>query len=89
VPARRPGASGVPLDDNLAIYDDVGQLLNLLNTTAAGVWERCDGGATFEEMVRALVESHDAPPEVIAHDAWETVRKLAELGLVVDAAEQA
>ena len=33
-------------------YDDVGQLLILLNTSAASVWERCDGTTTLDEMAR-------------------------------------
>ena len=32
-PRRREGASAVELDDNLALYDDVGQLLILLNAS--------------------------------------------------------
>ena len=40
---RLDGAAAVELDDNVALYDDVGQLLILLNMSAAAVWERCDG----------------------------------------------
>jgi hypothetical protein len=86
VPVRRPGSAGVPLDDDVAVYDDVGQLLILLNPSAAAVWERCDGAATFEEIVQGLAASHAESAEVIWHDAWETVRKLGDLGLVEDAA---
>ena len=34
VPVRREGASAVELDENVAVYDDVGQLLILLNSSA-------------------------------------------------------
>ena len=53
-PTRRAGASTVELDDNVAVYDDVGQLLILLNTSAAAVWEHCDGATTVDDMVRGL-----------------------------------
>jgi Coenzyme PQQ synthesis protein D (PqqD) len=86
-PSRRHGASGVPLDDNLAIYDEVGQLLILLNVGAASVWERCDGTATFGDITADLARAHSGDAAAIAKDAWLTVRKLAELGLVTDAAE--
>ena len=87
MPRRRPGASAVELDDNVAVYDDVGQLLILLNAGAAAVWERCDGATTFADLVGTLTVSHvDESPDAIEQDAWQTVRKLADLGLVEDAA---
>jgi hypothetical protein len=81
-PRRRPGASSVELDDNIAVYDDVGQLLILLNTSAAAVWERCDGVTTVGDMVCALASAHGAHADDIAEDVERTVAKLAELGLV-------
>ena len=83
--ARRTGVSAVELDDNLAVYDEVGQLLILLNTSAATVWDLCDGETTLDEMRRLLTGAHLGPPAEIAEDVRQTVRKLAELGLVVDA----
>jgi hypothetical protein len=75
------------LDDNVAVYDDIGQLLILLNAGAAAVWDRCDGATTFAELARALAQAHtEESADAIAHDAWQTVRRLADLGLVDDAA---
>ena len=85
LPARRAGASAVELDDNVAVYDDVGQLLILLNTSAAAVWERCDGRTTVDDMVGALAVAHGTQAEDIAEDVRRTVAKLAELGLVAEA----
>ena len=76
------------LDDNVALYDEVGQLMILLNTSAAAVWELCDGGRTLDDIGHALAEAHGATgaaAAVIGDDVRLTVRKLAELGLVVDA----
>jgi Coenzyme PQQ synthesis protein D (PqqD) len=88
-PRRREGAAGVPLDDNLAVYDEVGQLLILLNVAAAAVWERCDGTSTFGDITADLARAHTGDAAAIAEDAWVTVRKLAELGLVADPDEAA
>jgi hypothetical protein len=85
LPARRAGASAVELDDNLAVYDDVGQLLILLNSSAAAIWERCDGRTTVDDLVRALAVAHRADADDIAEDVQRTVAKLAELGLVAQA----
>jgi Coenzyme PQQ synthesis protein D (PqqD) len=85
LPLRRADASTVTLDDNLAVYDDVGQLLILLNTSAAVVWERCDGTTTLDELVRDLAAPFPDDATDIAEDVRQTVAKLRELGLVVDA----
>jgi hypothetical protein len=85
-PTRRAGASTVELDENVAVYDDVGQLLILLNTSAAAVWEHCDGTTTVDGMVRALAAAHPDDAADIGEDVRQTVRKLVELGLVVDGA---
>ena len=84
---RREGASAVELDDNIAVYDDVGQLLILLNTSAGSVWELCDGSTTVDDMIRALGEVYPDDTSVIGDDVRETLRKLAEMGLVSEAPE--
>ena len=81
-PQRRDDASAVELDDNLALYDGVGELLILLNPSAASVWQHCDGATTLDDMVRALVEAHGEDARVIEGDVRQTVRKLADLGLL-------
>jgi nucleotide-binding universal stress UspA family protein len=85
VPHRRDGASAVQLDDNVALYDEVGQLLILLNVSAGVVWDLCDGSTTVDEMVHQLAAAHPDDATVIGGDVRQTLRKLAELGLVTDA----
>jgi hypothetical protein len=84
-PVRREGAAAVVLDDNVALYDDVGQLLIMLNSSAAVIWECCDGTMTVDDMVHELTAAHPDDAGVIGEDVRQTVRKLVELGLVVDA----
>jgi hypothetical protein len=82
---RREGADAVELDDNVALYDDVGQLLIMLNSSAAVIWECCDGTTTLDDMVRELAEAHPDDAVEIGEDVRQTLRKLVELGLVIDA----
>ena len=82
---RRAGASTVELDDNVAVYDDVGQLLILLNTERGGglgALRRHDDGR--RHGARRLAAAHPDDAAVIGEDVRQTVRKLVELGLVVD-----
>lgn len=88
-PIRRAGASAIELDDNVALYDDVGRLLILLNASAATVWELCDGIRTVNEMIATLAAAHPEEADVIAEDVRQTISKLAELGLVDEGAESA
>jgi hypothetical protein len=83
---RLDGAVAVELDDNVALYDDVGQVLIMLNSSAAVIWECCDGATTLDDMVRELAAAHPDDAAEIVEDVRQTLRKLVELGLVVDAA---
>jgi pyrroloquinoline quinone biosynthesis protein D len=87
VPVRREGALGVELDDNIAVYDDVGQLMILLNSSAGAVWNLCDGTRTVDEMITELAETYPDGAAVIRDDVRETLRKLAEIGLVSEGSE--
>jgi hypothetical protein len=77
----------VELDDNVALYDDVGQLLIMLNSSAAVIWEFCDGATTLDDMVHELAAAHPDDAADIGEDVRQTVRKLVELGLVAEAAD--
>lgn len=84
-PLRREGAPAVELDDNLALYDEAGQFLILLNASATAVWELCDGATTPDDMVRLLTGRHPEQAAAIEDDVRLTLGKLTELGLVTDA----
>jgi hypothetical protein len=84
-PLRREDAAAVQLDDNVALYDDAGQLLIMLNSSAAVIWQCCDGTTTVDDMVRELTAAHPDDAAVIGEDVRLTVGKFVELGLVVDA----
>jgi hypothetical protein len=81
-PTRRVGVSAVALDDNVALYDDVGQLLILLNRSAAAVWHSCDGVNTLSEVVEILARAHAESVATVQGDVWATIHKLRELGLL-------
>ena len=83
-PQRRAHGAAVELDENVALYDEGGQLLIMLNSSAAAVWRCCDGSTTFDDMVRALADAHPGETAAIGEDVRLTVRKLAELGLVTE-----
>jgi hypothetical protein len=48
------------------------------------VWNLCDGSSTVDEIVATLARTYPDDAEVIAVDVCETLRKLAEIGLVTE-----
>jgi Coenzyme PQQ synthesis protein D (PqqD) len=86
LPLARADISTVELDDNVAIYDDQGRVLVLLNSTAHAVLERSDGRTPFEQIVLDLADLYDEQLDLIADDVGKTLRKLVSMGLVADAA---
>jgi hypothetical protein len=82
MPRARPGISSTQLDDNVAIYDEVGQVLVMLNATASAVLDCCDGSTTFDAMVAQLAQRHSTSVDSIREDVRRTLRKLASMGLV-------
>jgi hypothetical protein len=81
----RAGLSMVPLGESVALYDDVGGALIMLNAGAATVWDCCDGLTRFEDIVEALMQAHVVTGDSIREDVRRTLRKLSSLGLVIEA----
>ena len=76
----------MPLNDGVGLYDQVGQVLFVLNVGAAAIWSRCDGGSSVAAMVDALAAAHGADGATVAHDVKRTLHELARHGVVTDAA---
>ncbi len=74
----------VPVDDNVAIYDEVGHVLLMLNASASAVLEMCAGTITADEIVDRLSMSYAVAKSELRSDVWLTLLKLATLGLIRD-----
>jgi Coenzyme PQQ synthesis protein D (PqqD) len=72
-PRRREGVSAA--EENLALQDEVGQLLISLYTSAASVWELCDGRTSVESMVPTFADAHPSDAAVMGEDVRQTLRK--------------
>jgi len=72
------------LNGELVLIDvDTGQYYTL-NEVGGRVWALCDGSTTVAQLVVALCEEFDAPPEVVKADVVELVADLAKEGLLVE-----
>jgi hypothetical protein len=82
VPVIRGGVTLVPLDESTALYDEIGQFVVTLNSSASEIWRRCDGSATVEEIVFVIARGYGANEQEVRHDVRATLGELRTLGLL-------
>jgi hypothetical protein len=82
VPVIRRGVTLVPLDESTALYDEIGQFVVTLNSSASEIWRCCDGSATMEDIVSDIARGYGADEQEVRHDVWATLSKLRSLGLL-------
>lgn len=82
-PRRRSEIRADPLPDGSAVlFDPRTEMAYALTTSAALVWEACDGRHTAAAIVEELTAMYDAPPEVIARDVHALLQHLAASDLL-------
>ena len=72
----------VTVDDSLFVYDETARRFFMLNTSAAAIYEHCDGQRSVDEIAAAMVELHPEGGPRVDADVREAVEGLVELGLV-------
>jgi len=82
VPLRRLEIEWVELDGEVVVYDVQADHVHRLNPSAASVWAACDGSATVAEIVGAMQKTHAGSDGLIAHDVFDALARLREVGLV-------
>ncbi len=84
----RPKLDGVtvrPVEDELLLLDSETQRIHQLNPTASLIWRCCGEAASEEEIATQLVARYAVDEAVALRDVADTLRRLLELRLVVDA----
>ena len=79
---RREDLEWAELDDEIVVYDRLGEHLHRLNAPAATVWRACDG-RRFTDIVVSVRTVYDGEPDVIAREVRGIVDEFAGAGLVV------
>ncbi len=83
-----PKLTGVtvrPVEDELLILDSETQRIHQLNPTASFIWRCCGESASEAEIASLLAEKFAVDKDIALRDVAETLRRLRELKLVVDA----
>ena len=83
VPQRVQGVRERMLEDELLLYFQRQEAGCTLSPTAQSIWELCDGARSLRDISGELERRHDLPAGLLSEDVGATVRKLAELQVLV------
>jgi hypothetical protein len=86
--AVRPKLNGVTVravEDELLLLDRNTQRIHQLNRTASFIWRCCGETASQEEIASQLAARYAVDEAVALKDVADTLRRLLELRLVVEA----
>jgi hypothetical protein len=69
-------------DQTVLLYQRDTSLAVPVNQVGAAIWEMCDGGHTFQQIVDKLAGTYDQERSTIEQDASAFLDELLRLGLV-------
>jgi pyrroloquinoline quinone biosynthesis protein D len=81
-PIRAKSAVWRRVGDEVVVIRGDGLSTHILNTTAALVWEMCDGEHSIAEMASMLATRFDVSPEVAQADIEEVNDRLVQAGIM-------
>lgn len=82
IPKRNPDTSVEAVEDELLVLNQASHQVHHLNPSAAFVYECCDGVASVDEIVSAVVARFDVDLDSARHDVAETLTRLEKLELI-------
>lgn len=82
VPHRRVTLAEAELDGDVVIYDDAGDAMHILNSSAALIWQSLDGKATVDDLVEDFVDLTGSPRETIRADLVATLASFLDRNLL-------
>jgi hypothetical protein len=82
-PKRNPALHAETMDDELLLYDPSGSRIVQLSSTAALIWQLCDGQRTVEDMISLLQAAYPDAAESIALDVPDMLDQWVEAGCLI------
>lgn len=70
------------IDDDIVVIRDDGLKVDVLNKTAARIWEMCSGDFGPDEIAGNLCERYDVSFEQASTDVRNVMAKMVEIGLL-------
>ena len=81
-PRRKDGVTLRRSVDEIILFDPESEDVHFVNTTAAAIWELCDGETDEAEMVAAICQLTGMPYEVVEEDVSTLLQEFDAAGLI-------
>jgi hypothetical protein len=86
-PQRKLGIEAKAIGAETLLYNESGEEIHVLNTTAKSIWELCDGQHTPQEMERAIREEYSIAAEMnVIADIERTLQVFSTKNLLANPA---
>lgn len=83
IPIKNEGVLSQQINNETLLYNPSKGNVHVLNTTAAFVWELCDGLHTIEDMINHLNENYQFPEgSNVIQDLTEIINKFSEMEII-------
>ena len=79
---RDPNVIWRKIDDSVVIIKEDGTKLVTLNSTAAYIWEKCNGEMDARTIAAEIQEKFKASYEEVYEDVVTSLKKLEDMGLL-------
>jgi PqqD family protein of HPr-rel-A system len=81
-PRRKDGVTLRRSVEEIILFDPESEDVHFVNTTAAAIWELCDGQTEEAEMVEAICQLTGMPYEMVEEDVSALLQELDAAGLI-------
>ncbi len=84
-PSRSPHVTLQNVGKEAILYDRQHGQAHVINSSAARIWELCDGRTTLNDIVTAFASAYRIEPERVRDDVVSVLTAFGELHLLMEA----
>ncbi len=82
IPKRNADVTLQRVGQEAILYDRRHGRAHVINSSAARVWELCDGHASIDEIIHAFAESYNMPASAVNDDVASIITTFRTLGVL-------
>jgi pyrroloquinoline quinone biosynthesis protein D len=88
-PLKRSDVRCWEVEGEAVVYDPASGQGHVLNHTALGIWQMCDGEHTVDDIEKILIGAFPDQTSSVKADVQSTIETLVALGLASESAQAA
>lgn len=84
-PIKKEGVNAEQMGNEWMLYDTQEGAVHVINSTAAFIWQLCDGSNSIEDIKKELMQSYDVADDTeLDKDIDKILNHFDELGVLQD-----